>query len=90
MPVQIKPSRRGTQEQAEPTDRNPSVQPLIPPSRRQSQHQSQQQPARDGGLTASEMEVGQLVSITRAFSMTNNHGCVDSNLVGDLNSELDA
>jgi len=50
-PVQIKPSRRATQDPSRPTDRNASVQPLIPTSRRQSQHQSQQPPARDGSLT---------------------------------------
>jgi casein kinase 1 len=50
-PVQIKPSRRGTQEPTRPTDRTTSVQPLIPTSRRQSQHQSQPQPTRDGSLT---------------------------------------
>lgn len=49
-PVRVKPSR-GAQEPPRPTDRNASVQPLIPTSRRQSQHQSQQ-PARDGSLTA--------------------------------------
>lgn len=50
-PVQIKPSRRTTQEPTRPTDRNnTSVQPLAPTSRRQSQHQSQQ-PTRDGSLT---------------------------------------
>lgn len=49
-PVQIKPSRRAAQEPARPTERNVSVQPLIPSSRRQSQHLPQQ-PARDGSLT---------------------------------------
>jgi len=50
-PVQIKPSRRAIQEPVRATDRNASIQPLIPTSRRQSQHQSQQQPTRDGSLT---------------------------------------
>ncbi|KAF9790964.1 kinase-like protein [Thelephora terrestris] len=49
-PVQIKPSRRTTQEPSRPTDRNASVQPLIS-SRRQSQHLPPPQPARDGSLT---------------------------------------